>query len=177
VSPSTRYVALLRGVNLGKRRVSMPALRQTLERIGLEAVETYVQSGNAVFATTRPRDGLRAEIEDALAAEFGFEVPAILRTGGEMAHVVAACPYRDAADLDPTKVHATFFDTAPPHWPDADPGSAESYTVGDGVLYMHLPGGMGRARLPTLVERAAKGVTTTTRNWRTVVSLAELARE
>lgn len=182
LQPANRYVALLRGVNLGKRKVLMADLRRLLSDLGLDDVATYLQSGNAVFSTDRAdRAALTGEIERALADQFGFEVPTTLRTGTEIEAVIEACPYRAQADADPTKVQVTFLEPMPPTaiWAEleAERFGPEEMTPGDGVLYMHLPEGMGRAKLPEAVARATAGVLATTRNWRTVVNLATLLRE
>jgi uncharacterized protein (DUF1697 family) len=175
--PATRYVALLRGVNLGRRTMPMADLRRLFTNIGFDGVATYLQSGNAVFATERTdRVGLTDEIEKALLAEFRFEVPTILRTGPEMRSVIDSCPYFVQADADPTKVHFNFLEPMPPTaiWDDIEANrfAPEEMAPGEDVLYMHLPGGMGRAKLPDAVARATPGIKSTTRNWRTVVSLA-----
>lgn len=170
-----RYVALLRGVNLGPhRKVPMARLRELLTGAGYSDVATYLQSGNAVFEATGKREAIRLSVEGLLEEEFGMEVPVILRNAREMAAVVEACPYREAADADPTKVHATFLSELPEGdvWPDPVP--PEEFTLGDGVIYMSLPDGMGRAALPGLLDKAVKGVTATTRNWRTVSNLTTL---
>ena len=180
--PVTRYVALLRGVNLGKRKVPMADLRRLLSDLGLDEVATYLQSGNAVFATDRAdRVALSEEIEQALSDEFGFDVPTILRSGPEIEAVIVACPYRALADADPTKVHVTFLEPMPPTptWTrvEAERFAPEEMAQGDGVLYMHLPEGMGRASLPVAVARVTSDVVATTRNWRTVVNLATMLGE
>lgn len=70
--PATRYVALLRGVNLGRRKVPIADLRDLLSDLGLDEVATYLQSGNAVFASDRAhRVALSDEIEKALADQVG----------------------------------------------------------------------------------------------------------
>ena len=177
---SNRYVALLRAVNLGAgRQVSMPALRELLEGLGMTDVATYVQSGNVVFTTNQQnREVVAHLLEEAIGAEFGFVIPVILLTGAEMAAVIGACPYRAEADSDPTKIHVTFVDPRPPPetWLAIDPvGFApDVFAVGEGVVYMHLPEGMGRAKLPVRLAKATSDVVATTRNWRTVVNLAEM---
>lgn len=156
----------------------MPALRGVLERLGYIGVVTYLRSGNAVFSDDAGQSELKKPIEEALAAEFGFDVPVIVVTGRDLEVVIEACPFRPQADADPTKVHVTFLEPMPPSqpWSDIDPASVapEEMATGPGVLYMHLPNGMGRAKLPTLLAKRTSGVVATTRNWRTVRALADL---
>lgn len=71
-----RYVALLRGINVGgKNKVPMADLRDALGDAGYESVRTYIQSGNVVFASARSRKGLEEEVEQVLEARFGFPIP------------------------------------------------------------------------------------------------------
>ena len=92
-----QYVAFLRAVNVGRRRVDMGRLRDELEGLGYERVSTFVNSGNAVFATTGRRAGLEATIEGCLAEAFGFEVPTFVRSAREVAALAAADPFGPVA--------------------------------------------------------------------------------
>lgn len=171
-----RYAAFLRGINLGPhRKVSMAELRRLLEEAGLEDVSTYVRSGNVAFesAETDPRV-LQERIKEAIASSLGMDVPVVVVTETELQAAIDRCPYREAAEADPTKVHVTFLDPMPSDdvWLPTDPEADEAYAVGDGVVYMHLPNGMARARLPGELDRATSGVTATTRNFRTVAEMA-----
>ena len=89
-----RYVALLRGVNVGgAAKVEMPRLKALFEDLGLASVRTYINSGNVLFdsrATDRTR--LTRRIEKAIEAEFGFPVRVLLRAGDEVARLVKAIP-------------------------------------------------------------------------------------
>ena len=98
------HVALLRGVNLGKRRVSMAELKKRLEGLGYTDVSTYVQSGNAVLTSKTNESRIAAELEAELTKAFGFAVPVIVRSRAGLADVVRNNPFPDAA-ADPTKLH------------------------------------------------------------------------
>src|SRR5690606_29151666 len=68
-----RYVALLRGINVGgKNNVAMADLRETFELAGYDSVRTYIQSGNVIFETSKAQKGLEKHIEGALEARFGL---------------------------------------------------------------------------------------------------------
>jgi len=159
--------------------MGMANLRRVLATEGADDISTYLQSGNAVFTIGESdRDVLRGKLEAAIGAEFGFDVPVVLVTADELADVIAVCPYRVQADADPTKVHVTFFDPMPSDeaWSGIDLAAVapEELAMGPGVLYMRLPSGMGRAVLPGLLAKATSEVTATTRNWRTVIKLADI---
>jgi uncharacterized protein (DUF1697 family) len=173
----TRYVALLRAVNLGNhKKLAMPALRNLLGGLGHTEVETYLQSGNAVFTADEP-DGSRvaAEIEERLAAELGVVTEVILRTSGELREVIDRNPMEVG---DPAKYTVWFLLEPPaPTWLDGLDVAAfapEEMRAGEQEIYLSLPNGTGRAKLPVALGRRLK-VPATMRNWRTVTALAELA--
>jgi uncharacterized protein (DUF1697 family) len=89
-----RYVALLRGINVGGHaRVEMARLRVCFEGLGLESVGTYINSGNVLFGTDdKDRKRLIGKIESAIEEEFGFRVPLVLRTLAELARVTRSVP-------------------------------------------------------------------------------------
>jgi uncharacterized protein (DUF1697 family) len=89
-----RYVAFLRGMNLGKRRIKNPELAAEFERIGFEEVATFRASGNVVFSTGRASEAALAErIEAGLEQGLGYEVPVYLRGAAEVARIAAQEPF------------------------------------------------------------------------------------
>jgi uncharacterized protein (DUF1697 family) len=132
-----------------------------------------------VFTTDRSdRESVSRLLEEAISGEFGFEIPVILRDGAEMGAIVASCPYQAEAEADPTKVHVTFVEPMPSAETllalDPSRYQPETQSQGPGVIYMHLPEGMGRAKLPVAMAKLTSGVVATTRNWRTVVNLVAM---
>jgi uncharacterized protein (DUF1697 family) len=90
----TKYIALLRGINVGGHTVRMEALRPWFEELGLRNVRTYIQSGN-VFFETGDKDPIRltARIEEHLEKALDYEVAVFLRTIPEMEAILAADPF------------------------------------------------------------------------------------
>jgi uncharacterized protein (DUF1697 family) len=173
----TRYVALLRAVNLGShKKISMSALRELLDGLGYSDVETYLQSGNAVFTASDPSaEQVAAAIEDRLAAGLGLETEVILRTGEQMRAVVDGNPFEVG---DPTKVSVWFLHAPPPaEWRsglDLSSFAPEEMRHDGREVYLSLPNGTGRAKLPIALGRRLK-TPATMRNWRTVTNLLKLA--
>lgn len=89
-----RYVALLRGINVGGRNpIRMSDLRACFEDHGFTRVTTYIQSGNVLFdSRERGRTGLARRIEEVLAEAFGYPASIVLRSRTEMRNVVAGAP-------------------------------------------------------------------------------------
>lgn len=172
-----RIVALLRGVNIGRRQLPMAGLRAGLEAAGCTEVVTYLQSGNVVLlppaaAGKQPAAWLSRTITEIA----GFDVTVVVRTKSQIADAIARNPYPGAGG---TLLHVVFCSAAPPVLSaDLDALAPEHATVVGHDVYLHLPNGMGRAALPALVEKDLKraGVVGTARNWNTVEALHELSR-
>jgi uncharacterized protein (DUF1697 family) len=174
-SPKT-YVALLRGINLGSRnRVSMPDLRALVESLGAEDVVTYVQSGNVVFKSTDGADKLSRGIQRRIRRDLGLSVTVLLRTPRQLAKLQAGNPFGG----EPTKLHVTFLAEKPnrarvsrldPKW-----AAPDEFRVAGQEVYLRCPNGYGRSKLTNAYFEEQLGVAATTRNWKTVTKLAELA--
>ncbi|WP_215923921.1 DUF1697 domain-containing protein [Nocardia albiluteola] len=175
----TRYAALLRGVNVAGRRMSMAELRMVLTGLGLGDVRTYLQSGQAVFDDSRDGDRLAAELTRALTGHFGFETDVIVRDHGFLRKIVDACPFV-AADVAARQLHCTFFSRPVDESRYADIDRAdylpEKFQLGDRVLYLLAPNGIGRSKLAERLSRRRleDDLIGTSRNWNTVVKLMEL---
>jgi uncharacterized protein (DUF1697 family) len=178
-SRRTTYAALLRGVNLGAHnKISMPALRELFAELDCEDVATYVQSGNVVFTSRRGAARLRRMIEDALEREFGIRPAVLLRTEAELRKLVAANPYADRVD-DPRRLHVIFLDAPPDRGHvralDGDEFAPDEFRLVGRDVFAFYPRGYARTKLTNAAFEKRLGVTATSRNWRTVTKLAELA--
>lgn len=183
----TRFVVLLRGVNVGgHNRLPMADLRAALTADNLDEVQTYLQSGN-VIASSPASDPeiVAARVRSRIARDFGIDVPAIALTAHELGGIVQANPFPN--EPDPKKLHAIVL----PHAPTAavisavderqdgaaSRGSRDRVTLVGRVAYLHTPDGFGRSDLArTLTSgRAAPLADGTARNWATVTALASTA--
>jgi uncharacterized protein (DUF1697 family) len=173
------WVALLRGVNLGARnKIAMPRLRELFEELGSDDVATYVQSGNVVFRSAARRDELAKTIGSEIRSRFGLEITVVLHTKSQLRAIVAGNTFAHDQQ-DPTKLHVTFL--AEP--PRRDRAAAlrmkqfepDEFRVTRQAVYLHCPQGYGRSKLSNAFFEQELGVAATTRNWRTVTALAELA--
>ena len=176
----TRWVALLAGINIGGRTtVPMAELRAVFTELGYREVQTYIQSGNVLFeADTGDEGRVLAALRPALSARFGWDIEVLLRTGPELAAVIAGNPFLDRQD-DPTKLLVTFLSAEPAadratrllQPPAGETG--ELRLVGREV-YLHASDGYGKSKLSNAYLARALGVVATTRNWKSVSKLHEL---
>jgi uncharacterized protein (DUF1697 family) len=171
-----RYVGLLRAVNVGKRQVPMARLRALCESLGHTGVETLLQSGNVVFSAGKADP---AALEEALAAEFGFDVPVIVRTGAQLQAVVDANPFATQAAADGKAVHVAFasgaVDAKRLDGIDRDRLAPDEFAAGKDEVYLHYPNGSGRSKMTIQLFEKPLGIVLTARNWNTVLKLRELA--
>jgi len=107
----TSYVALIRAVNVGGTgKLPMAGLRAMCEDAGFEDVRTYIASGNVVFSSGKSETVVKATLQVRLEAHAGKPVGVLIRTGAEMAAVLAGNPFADKE----AKITATFFPDEPP---------------------------------------------------------------
>jgi uncharacterized protein (DUF1697 family) len=86
-------VALLRGINVGGRnKVPMADLREAIEAVGHTDVTTYIQSGNVLFTSSRPRAEVEAELEKKLERRFGFPLVVVVRSHAQLRAIVEQAP-------------------------------------------------------------------------------------
>ncbi|NEK60098.1 DUF1697 domain-containing protein [Geodermatophilus sabuli] len=172
-----RYVVLLRGINLGRaRQVGMADLRETLTGQGHAGVRTHLRSGNVLLDSDLGEDELVREVEEAVRARFGFDVPVVVRTRDELAAVVAADPFAGVA-TDPARYTVTFMVRPPEPGRVAalPPAELGAYRVVGRELFLWLPDGIADTPLASWRWDTLLAVPGTTRNWNTVTKLAELA--
>ena len=102
MAAGVRYLALLRGINVGgKNLVKMSELRDALERMGLAEVETYIASGNFLFRAPRqPRADLAKRLEAGLSKTFGLELRLVLLTQSQLKRVIDEAPRGFGAESD-----------------------------------------------------------------------------
>lgn len=177
-----RYIALLRGINVGGHTVKMDQLRRHFADLGLAGVRSYIQTGNLFFDSDETdRAALRRRIEDHLHGALGFAVPTCLRTVPELAALMARDPFAGIAVTPEMRLSVTFL--AEPvaldlPVPSKTPkGDFELIGKTDGELFVvwHLVNGRPGNGF-TLLEKAAT-VPTTTRFWHTTAKILAAAEQ
>lgn len=177
----TRYALLIRGINVGKKNsLPMAELRNMLENLGCTGVQTYVQSGNAVFTTTLAQAALTKAIEKALERYMGRPIATTLRTRSQMKAIVAANPFVKVA-TKPAYLCVTFLsnaptksETAPLRAQDFEP---ELFQAKGKEIYSWHPNGQGKSPLAAALGKLPLRGAVTTRNWNTVLKLLEMLGE
>jgi uncharacterized protein (DUF1697 family) len=173
------YVALIRGINLGsQKRVAMADLRAVFEGLGAKDVATYVQSGNLVFKSADGAQKLTRAIERRIRRDLGLGVTVLVLTRPQLTKVLRGNPFAKAK-IEPAKLHVTFLAEKPTRARvsklDPKRGKPDELRLVGRQIYLHCPNGYGKTKLTNAYFEKQLGVAATTRNWKTVTKLAELA--
>jgi uncharacterized protein (DUF1697 family) len=168
----TAFIALLRAVNVGGTgKLPMGELKLLCEQAGFHNIRTYIASGNVVFDSGKSETEVKALLEAALERHVGKPIGVAVRTGAEMAEVLAKNPFPNAA---PNRTVAFFLDTPPPRdaLDNITGQNGEEVRLGRREIYVHYGSGMASSKLRIPAAKAG-----TSRNMNTVAKLAEMARE
>jgi len=169
---------MLRGINIGKhKRIKMDALKALYASLGFKKSETYIQSGNVVFEcseTDIPQ--LVSRIEDQIKANLGFYVPVLIRRKRDFEKLIKNVPFPTE---DPKKLNIVFLSDAPIDPPieklNELKTDSEEFLILGKEIYLYSPEGYSNGKLSNnLFEKKLK-LSGTTRNWRTVNALLEMA--
>lgn len=172
----SRYVALLRAVNVGGRKVAMKELREMAEGLGFTRVRTLVASGNLVFETRKTAPSkLEALLETEVEKTFGFFSDVMVRDPAEWAAIIKANPFPKKAKEDPAHLVVGIGKSTP----DAAAIDAylkafrEKWDKGEQIrivgrdIFIDYGASIGQSKL-LLPKKAGTG---TARNWNTVLKL------
>ncbi|MDE3058380.1 MAG: DUF1697 domain-containing protein [Bacteroidota bacterium] len=174
-----KYVALLRGINVGgNKKVPMAEMKKVLEKIGLKNVVTILASGNAVFESEiESVDKLTADISAALEKKFQFSIPVLLRTFSDIEKMIALDPFRGIKITPQIRLYVTFLSEKPKGKISAYVSPDKSFRIISGTenaAFSVLD--LSKANTPEAMSFLEKefGKNVTTRNWNTVVKIGKL---
>jgi uncharacterized protein (DUF1697 family) len=179
-----RYVALLRGINVGgHNKVAMADLRQIAADLGYTDVSTYIQSGNLLFAADEGDPApLAAALGRRIAERLDVRPAVVVISAAELARVIADNPFPHAAN--PRLVHAVFRNDdhsesgraaiAAAAAAARTSGSGDEAVVVGRTLFLHTPDGFGRSQLAAQLLGSSAQASGTARNWATVTKLMTL---
>lgn len=176
------YIAILRGINVsGTKKIRMEDLRVKLTDMGFRQVKTYIQSGNVVFdhEKTDPLE-LAKRFEQIILDEYGFAVPVIITDADALEYVLTHNPFLNDRNEEADKLHVTFLAEAPADEKinklDDKAYLPDEFIFKNNAIYLFCPNGYGRTKLTNNFFESKLKVTATTRNWKTVNALVELAK-
>jgi uncharacterized protein (DUF1697 family) len=178
------FISFLRGVNMtGHNSIKMTDLAALYNNLGFIDAETFIQSGNVIFSSTKDKgvSDIALEIETAIHFNFGFDVPVMIRTVPEMNGIISSNPYLTEPGFDPAKMAVIFLHdkitekqiqkVADVNYPP------DKFKIIGNEIFTFCPNGFGRTKLYTNFFENKMKVTGTARNWKTITTLLEMAGE
>jgi uncharacterized protein (DUF1697 family) len=161
----------------------MSDLKAIYEELKFMNILTYIQSGNVVFKAenkTSPID-LEKKIQNKISEKYNFDVPVIVRTAAEMKQVISVNPFLKQKGIDHEKLHVTFLSELPDkiklNLLKELEFSPDKFTIIDKEIFIYCPNGYGNSKLSNNFFENKLKVGATTRNWKTVNKLLELASD
>lgn len=177
-----KYVALLRGINVGGNRViKMEVLRQIFESLGLANVRSYIQSGNVVFESRQKNvAALTTKIEKGLEKALGYDVSVILTTVAELQAIVKLNPFKGVNVGKDEMLFVTFLSAKSPPVPKL-PATSFSETLDLIAAQNRMAFMLARRKKNGMfdfpnnfIEKQFKAAGTT-RNWSVVQKIVDFA--
>ncbi|WP_304158084.1 DUF1697 domain-containing protein [Mesonia mobilis] len=178
---SQKYVALLRGINVGgKRKLKMADLRESVLKIGFTQVSTYIQSGNLFFtAEEKNATILEEKLAQHLLEEYTYDIPVIIRTSEEIEKVIAQNPFPEAEDFK--QLHLIFLkekplETSIKYFEELEFPS-EEFKIEAQHLYVNYTDGVRNSKLSTTLIEKKLNTKATARNWKTLLKIESLLKD
>lgn len=174
------YLSLLRGINVGGKKVPMAGLRVVYDELGFKKVTTYIQSGNVIFESKLAPETATKKIEKKLSEGFGFNISVIIRSEKELSAVIKNNPFIKEKNVVEEKIYVIFLAEQPDNdlikkLTEGDFGP-ERFVIDDKTIYLYCPVGYGEAKLNNNFFEKKLKVVATTRNWRTTNILLDMMK-
>jgi len=179
----TTHLALLRGINVsGHNMIKMEALKATLEAIGFQNVQTYIQSGN-VFVDSDEENASKVGfmIKQEIFKVFGHEVPIVVVNKDDLAVCFKNNPYLKEKDIDTKKLYVAFVSTTLKSDSINDlkvsQFKPDEASIDGNKIYIKYAVGAGKTRFDQKYIEKKLNVIATIRNWNTVTQLLKIYEE
>jgi uncharacterized protein (DUF1697 family) len=177
------YVAILRGINVGgKRMIKMDALKQLFASIGFSNIETYIQSGNVFFQCKKTsEEKLAATIAKEIESVFAFDVPTIVKNVDDLKQIITDNPFTKDKKKQTEFLHVTFLATTPTK-ENIDGITIlnfgdDAFAIIDKAVYLYCPNGYSNSKLTNGFFENKLKVIATTRNWKTCNELVNIVEK
>jgi uncharacterized protein (DUF1697 family) len=177
-------VAFLRGINVGgHNKIKMADLRGMFESMGFKRVQTYIQSGNVLFASEDDTETLRIQIEQEIEKVFSISINVIIRTALELEGIIENCPFSEeklleAASSKVETFYVSLLLDSPTQEGIEQLGAFQSerdeFRIQNREVYLLLRDGIRNSRLANNLYKL--NVSSTMRNWKTINKINTMAK-
>jgi uncharacterized protein (DUF1697 family) len=167
-----KYVAFLRGINVGGIKVPMKELKDAFENLGFKSIKTFLQTGNVVFESDKDIPELKSKIEIALTERFRYQANVLLYLDSELKFIVNNYPWQDVSSDNHRYVVFVADEAAKQEiLLQADESNLihDKIASGEGVIYWQVPKGMTLESIfGKIIAKSAYKKVSTTRNLNTL---------
>ncbi len=174
-----RYIALLRGINVGgQKKILMADLKALFESVGCTEVSTYIQSGNVVFSSTELIVNVSSLITNAIEDKYGWNVPVLVKKGSELAKIIQNCPF--SHEIRRKSYFVLLHENPSATTINATSGLShvdETFSIASDCVYIHYSQGAGKAKMGNNFFEKKLKVVATSRNYRTMAKLVEISKQ
>lgn len=175
-----KYISLIRGINVGGKVLKMDKLKSIYESLGLDDVQTYIQSGNVFFNTTnKDKIQLKISIEGAIKEANSLDVSVTIIEPDELNSIIENNPLIKSGLDDTSVMHVTLLSDKPDeaNISKINPTQYEPdrFIIIGKAIYLYCPNGYGRTKLTNNFFESKLKIRATTRNWNTINKLYEIA--
>lgn len=178
-----KRIAILRGINVGgNRKILMADLKKLFSDLGFIDIQTYIQSGNVIFNSTDKNTNIEIanEIEISINDNYGFDVPVIVKTANELNDSISSNPFFQNKNSEIDRLHLTFLKEIPEQEKlleikeyDFHP---DIFKIDKENVFIFCSGKYSDSKLTNKFFENKLKVTSTTRNWKTILNLSELTK-
>jgi len=174
----TKKIAVLRGINVGgKRKILMKDLKDLCQKMDWKNVKTYIQSGNIIFNHDGDNAKIAQNLQSQILTVFGFIVPVIIIDANKLNTIINKNPFVKNG-TSTSCLHYTFLKEKP-NTEDIKliellNFTPDSFKIIDHSVFIYCAGKYHKSKLTNNFFEKKLNVTTTTRNWKTILKLQEL---
>jgi uncharacterized protein (DUF1697 family) len=174
------YVSMVRGINVGGKKVKMHDLKELYKSLDFHDVKSYIQSGNVVFRTKNTKPSVLTDIiENTIDRVLDLDVKVLIRTEKELKNIINENPFRNE---DIKYLYVIFLSDLPSKKLIKDlninfnkKNESDKFCISEKEIYLYLPNGYGRTRFNNNFFEKKLGISATTRNLRSVNKLFDIA--
>jgi len=177
-----KYIAFLRGINIaGHNIIRMKDLRDALVKNKFENVKTYINSGNILFESNDEKKKVKKFFEKTILTHFNLKINVTVKTQKELDGIIVNNPFNSKNENENSKrIVVMLSDNVSEDQVSqlkSDKRIAENYYHEGDLLYIYYHDGAGRSKFTTTYIDKKLKVTSTARNWNTMLKMSEMIKE
>ena len=179
-----KYIALLRGINVGgHKKILMADLKSLLSaHKELNNIKTYIQSGNVIFESDNENEvALSLLISELIFEKYKFHVPVQVYSKTQWDSIVKRNPYINKKGIDLKCLYVTMLNKVPTKEDlvilKTINFNRDTYIIDSNIIYCNYSNGVGRSKMTSGVFEKHLNVSATSRNWNTMLKIRELLCE